>query len=621
MTSGSRSRKNSRNNDKKQQSSGKRVSSLRAASPYGPVLAGAAALGAEDSVLAVEAWASGLLGVMWAAGWADVWTDPDDFLAAPFGELVDHVDHMVDHLVSEGSPAALAALRALALVGDAETRDRAAVAAEVLARRGVPEPVWAEHAGPPELVEAHTLGDLFGDIEVVVLGFQRPEEHHSLVAFLDHATGHGLVQVAYGPHEGSLAAMLGESSPEELTGTEPVPLSAAEARVRLEDALDRFLARPPDFDGEPAEEGEAEAEDPTFGWALLRARLDTLPDDLVDAGEESDAEAEEAEERVVELFLASPYAGDLPDKELARIWATVAADEAVEAGRSPDRCGPLSLSFLLTGEVAEHLDIEAGDLELLPAVVTAWAHFTADTRGLGEQAHLLWDKTLPGLLADFAEAYAATEAVQHRATCPDAVAFRSYLDGIDVAPMVEQLQALLPPGLRGGLTEPLALAPQPLPPIGSDAASAIHQLKIKLRHTKPSVWRRVEVPSTLTLAGLHEVIQASFGWDDDHLWEFDTPYGKHGPAPDLGHRDPNEAALAQVAAEGTTFRYVFDFGDNWDHEILVEKVVPAARTAAHPRCTGGRQPDPVQYGGEDDDDRAGPFRQEVVDARLAPLRT
>src|SRR5215468_574218 len=135
MTSASRSPKNNRNNNRKkeQRSSGKRASGRRAASPYGPVLAGGAALGAEDSVLAAEMWASGLLGVIWAAGWSNVGTGLDDFLAARFGELVDHVDHMVDYLAGEGSPAALAALRALALAGDAEPRDRAAAAAEVLA--------------------------------------------------------------------------------------------------------------------------------------------------------------------------------------------------------------------------------------------------------------------------------------------------------------------------------------------------------------------------------------------------------------------------------------------------------------------------------------------------------
>jgi Plasmid pRiA4b ORF-3-like protein len=584
-------------------------------------------LRAEEAVLAAEMWASGLLGVMWAAGsadgwsagsWVDAagWVDPDEIMDSQLGELV-------DYLVSAGSPAALAALRALALVGEEEHRDRAAAGAEDLAGRGVPEPAWAGRADPPELVEAHSLGDLFGDIEVVLLAFQRSEGRHSLVAFLDHATGGGLAKIAFGQHEDGLVTELAESIRDELACTEPVRLTAAEVRVRLEDAVDRFLIYGSDFVGEPTP--EVEEDDPTAAWALVRARVDSLPGladpGLADSGDELTAEAD-PQERVIEAFLTSPYGAGLPDQEFARIWAAFAADAAVDAGRAPDQYGPVSLNFLLSGEAAEHLDIGDGDLDLLPAAVTAWAHFTADAHGLGEQAHRLWDEALPGLLADFTEEYAATEAAEHRATCPDVVAFRSYGAGLDPVLAAERLQTLFPPGPHPGREQALALAPPPLPAMGADATRAIHQLKIKLRNTRPPVWRRIEVPSTVTLAGLHDVIQASFGWDDDHLWEFDTPYGKHGPAADLGHRDPGAAALAQIAAEGTKLRYVFDFGDYWDHEIVVEKVVPAARTAAYPRCTGGRQPDPVQYGFDKDDfDLAGPFQREVVDARLAALRT
>jgi hypothetical protein len=448
-----------------------------------------------------------------------------------------------------------------------------------------------------------------------LLAFQRPEERHSLVVFLDHASGGGVAQIAFGPYEDSLAAALAESIQHDMACTEPQRLTAAEARARLEDALDRFLAHGPDRADEP--EGGDEG-DPAVGWAMLRARLDTLPDDLLDIVLDAEVDQHEA---AVERFLASGYASDLPDREFARRWAAVAAESALDAGRSPDQYGPLSLSFLLTVEVTQHLDLDPADLGLLPDVVTAWAHFTADIRGLSERAHRLWDEALPGLLTSFAEAYADAEAVEHRATCPDVAPFRSYDTGIDPAEALERLRTLLPPGMRRHLDQAvLAPVPRPLPAVGTDAARAVHQLKIKLRRTSPPVWRRIEVASTTTLADLHDVIQASFGWDDDHLWEFDTAYGKHGPVPDLGHRDPCEAALAQVAPEGSRFSYVFDFGDHWDHEITVEKIVPAARVHTYPRCAGGRQPDPIQYGAEDYDHLAVPFRRELVDARLAALR-
>jgi hypothetical protein len=614
MTSAGRPRNK---NEKKQSRPGTRAPRRRPASPYAPLLAGAAAIGAEDSVLAAEVWAAGLLGVMWAAGWTAVEETPDDLLDGRFGELV-------DYLVGERSPAALSALRALALVGEQETRDRAAAGAEMLASSGVREPAWLDRTVPPELTEAFAMQDLFGDIEVVLLGFWRPEGHHGLLVFLDHASGAGVAKIAFGRHEAGELTALAESLRDGAACPEPVRLPAAEARARLEDALDLFLGRGPDPAGAPDAEGEDG--DPNVGWALLRARLDTLPDDLIDDLVDDLIDGPETEfdqhERIVERFLGSEHAKDLPDQEVARAWATVAADSALDAGRAPDRYGPLSLSFLLSGEVTEHLDIDAADLELLPAAVTAWAHFTADACGLGEQAHRLWDEALPGLLGDFAEEYADAESVEHRATCPEVVAFRSYGVGTDPLGAIERLREQLPPGLRGHLDEAArALASRSLPAVGADAATAVHQLKIKLRRTSPPIWRRVEVASTMTLAELHDVIQASFGWDDDHLWEFNTAYGKHGPVPDLGHQDPDAVALAQIAPEGTTFSYVFDFGDYWDHQITVEKVVPAARTAHHPRCTGGRQPDPIQYAvDEDDHDLAVPFRRELVDMRLATLR-
>jgi hypothetical protein len=125
------------------------------------------------------------------------------------------------------------------------------------------------------------------------------------------------------------------------------------------------------------------------------------------------------------------------------------------------------------------------------------------------------------------------------------------------------------------------------------------------------------------LTGLHEVIQAAFGWDDDHLWVFTTGFGRFGPTPDLDDHDPDAARLVQVAGEGVRFGYLFDFGDHWDHEITVEKVLPVEDGTSYPVCIGGRQPDPVQYEYDDDDDdiRGGAFDKNLINTRLAPLAT
>src|SRR5690242_9210540 len=88
----------------------------------------------------------------------------------------------------------------------------------------------------------------------------------------------------------------------------------------------------------------------------------------------------------------------------------------------------------------------------------------------------------------------------------------------------------------------------------------IYQLHIALRGIRPPIWRRVQVPSSFTLAKVHETIQMVFGWTDTHLHKFyvdGTAYGK----PDFDEDVLNEAEtrLAQTRLE--RFTYVYDFGD------------------------------------------------------------
>ncbi len=94
--------------------------------------------------------------------------------------------------------------------------------------------------------------------------------------------------------------------------------------------------------------------------------------------------------------------------------------------------------------------------------------------------------------------------------------------------------------------------------------------------------------------GALAVIQAAFGWDDSHLHVFETPYGEFGRADrELGHRAEAPVTLGQSAAQaGDKIRYTYDFGDDWVHEILVEKVLDKDPALAYPCCTGGRRAAP-----------------------------
>jgi hypothetical protein len=153
-----------------------------------------------------------------------------------------------------------------------------------------------------------------------------------------------------------------------------------------------------------------------------------------------------------------------------------------------------------------------------------------------------------------------------------------------------------------GLDAAAGGAARPLPPLRADAATSVHRVKVSLRGARPAVWRRVEVPSDLPLSVLHEVIQTAFGWFDCHLHQFETACGDFGdPAQDgfwSQRGDESAAVLAQVAGEvKSAVRYVYDFGDEWQHDLVVEAIVPAMPGVRYPRCLAVRGVHPEEDSG------------------------
>jgi Plasmid pRiA4b ORF-3-like protein len=143
------------------------------------------------------------------------------------------------------------------------------------------------------------------------------------------------------------------------------------------------------------------------------------------------------------------------------------------------------------------------------------------------------------------------------------------------------------------------VAVQQLPRLPKQAATTMHRVKVSLHSSKPPVWRRLEIPSAMRLDLVHEVMQVAFDWHGFHLHAFETVCGEFG-APDddedwSDRKDETTAALAQVAAaEKAKVVYVYDFGDEWRHDIVVEKITPAEPGVAYPRCTGGRREAPPE---------------------------
>ena len=116
--------------------------------------------------------------------------------------------------------------------------------------------------------------------------------------------------------------------------------------------------------------------------------------------------------------------------------------------------------------------------------------------------------------------------------------------------------------------------------VQSGGGAPLYQLKITLRWSKPPIWRRLVVGSDMKLDRLHRVIQVAMGWTNSHMHHFIAGKKYYGqPNPELaGHPsetlDERRCSVAQLApAARKKFIYEYDFGDSWEHEVVVEKVL------------------------------------------------
>jgi hypothetical protein len=118
----------------------------------------------------------------------------------------------------------------------------------------------------------------------------------------------------------------------------------------------------------------------------------------------------------------------------------------------------------------------------------------------------------------------------------------------------------------------------------------IYQLKVTLLGTRPEIWRRLLVRSDITLEGLHTVLQSAMGWQDCHMHEFsvgDRRFGEPDPQ-DQSVGDERTVRLADIlGSAGANGTYTYDFGDTWEHAIVLEQRLPVDEKAVYPVCTGG----------------------------------
>jgi len=119
------------------------------------------------------------------------------------------------------------------------------------------------------------------------------------------------------------------------------------------------------------------------------------------------------------------------------------------------------------------------------------------------------------------------------------------------------------------------------------------QVKVWLDGVSPMTWRRVRVPSSITLRELHGMIQAAMGWEGLHLYQFLLRAGHYGSA-DLGASSPDVSLAALRMRQGARFVYEYDLNIPWRHNVRIEDLMIPEVGASYPVCVTGHGPCPPE---------------------------
>ena len=134
----------------------------------------------------------------------------------------------------------------------------------------------------------------------------------------------------------------------------------------------------------------------------------------------------------------------------------------------------------------------------------------------------------------------------------------------------------------------------------AEPGDPVFQVRIALTEVgDPPVWRQVLIPAAYPLSRVHLVVQAAMGWENCHLHAFRIGKTSYGPDPDdeLGWGDETTTRLADVARVRTRISYEYDFGDSWEHELVVEARSVAEAGRVYPACIAGEGACPPEDSG------------------------
>lgn len=132
----------------------------------------------------------------------------------------------------------------------------------------------------------------------------------------------------------------------------------------------------------------------------------------------------------------------------------------------------------------------------------------------------------------------------------------------------------------------------------------ILRFKIQLREIRPAIWRRIEVPASYTFWDLHVAIQDAMGWLDSHLHAFRIKDRTGWAEAVIGIPESEEnpdllpgwriRVVDYLGEAGMRARYEYDFGDDWQHDLTLEAILPRQTRTKYPRCLAGARACPPE---------------------------
>ena len=133
------------------------------------------------------------------------------------------------------------------------------------------------------------------------------------------------------------------------------------------------------------------------------------------------------------------------------------------------------------------------------------------------------------------------------------------------------------------------------------------RFRIELQGIMPTIWREIDVPSSYSFWDLHVAIQDAMGWLDYHLHVFRVQHPNTSEVVEIGIPDEGlfEDSLQALAGwetpvlsylnePGQRAGYEYDFGDSWNHQIILKEIVPREKDARYPLCVGGERACPPE---------------------------